>query len=178
MPTTTHKTACILCSVNCGINIEVDDETKEFLKITGDKDHPTSQGYICQKATRLNYYQNQERLTSPLRRQSDGTFEEISWDTAIREISDKLLHVRDTYGGTSIAYAGGGGQGNHMAQMYAAAFRKALGTPYIYSSIFGYMGSYLVGKMSTMASPLATPNLESSLALIRCKHMGSREPGG
>ena len=135
MPTTTHKSACILCSVNCGINIEVDHDTKQFVKITGDKDHPTSQGYICQKATRLNYYMNQERLTSPLRKREDGTFEEISWATAIQEIADKLVKVRDTYGGHAIAYAGGGGQGNHMAQMYAGTFRKVLGTPYIYSSI-------------------------------------------
>ena len=135
MPITTHKSACILCSVNCGINIEVDHETKQFVKITGDKDHPTSQGYICQKATRLNYYQQQERLTSPLRKKADGAFEEISWDTAIQEIADKLVKLRDTHGGHSIAYAGGGGQGNHLAQMYASTFRKVLGTPYIYSSI-------------------------------------------
>ena len=135
MPTTTHKSACILCSLNCGIDIEVDHETKQFVKITGDKDHPSSQGYICQKATRLNYYQNQERLTSPLRKKEDGTFEEISWDTAIKEIAEKLVHIRDTYGGTSIAYAGGGGQGNHMAQLYAGTFRKVCGTPYIYSSL-------------------------------------------
>ncbi len=135
MPTTTHKSACILCSVNCGINIEVDHETKQFVKITGDKDHPTSQGYICQKATRLNYYQQQERLTAPLRKKADGTFEEIPWETAIQEIADKLVQLRDTHGGHSIAYAGGGGQGNHLAQMYAGTFRKVLGTPYIYSSI-------------------------------------------
>lgn len=135
MSTTIHKNACILCSVNCGINIEVDNETQQFVKITGDKDHPTSKGYICQKATRLNYYQQQKRLTAPLRKKADGTFEEISWDTAIQEIADKLVHIRDTYGGTSIATAGGGGQGNHMAQMYAATFRKVCRTPYIYSSI-------------------------------------------
>lgn len=133
--TTTHKSACILCSLNCGINIEVDSETKEFIKITGDKDHPGSQGYICQKATRLNYYQNQPRLTSPLRKKADGSFEEISWDVAIQEIADKLVHTRETHGGTSIAYCGGGGQGNHLAQMYALAFRKACQTPYIYSSL-------------------------------------------
>lgn len=133
--TTTHKSACILCSLNCGINIEVDHETKQFVKITGDKDHPTSQGYICQKATRLNYYQNQERLTSPLRKKEDGSFEEISWDIAIKEIAEKLVQIRDTYGGTSIAYAGGGGQGNHMAQLYASTFRKVCRTPYIYSSL-------------------------------------------
>ena len=135
MTTTIHKSACILCSVNCGIEIEVDHENKQFIKITGDKDHPTSQGYICQKATRLNYYQNQPRLTSPLKKNTAGEFEEISWDQAIREIADKLVDIRDTHGGTSIAYAGGGGQGNHIAQMYAASFRKVCQTPYIYSSI-------------------------------------------
>ncbi len=133
--TSVHKTACILCSVNCGIKIEVDHSTKQFLKITGDEDHPSSKGYICQKATRLNYYQNQDRLTSPLRKKADGSFEEISWDTAIKEIADKLVQIRDTHGGTSIAYAGGGGQGNHMAQLYANTFRKTCGTPYIYSSL-------------------------------------------
>ena len=135
MPTTTHKSACILCSINCGIEIEADIEKREFLKIKGDKDHPLSQGYICQKATRLNYYQNQTRLTSPLRKKADGTFEEISWDVAIQEIADKFVQIRDTHGGTSIAYAGGGGQGNHLGGIYAQAFRAACQTPYLYSSI-------------------------------------------
>jgi len=135
MATTTHKSACILCSINCGINVEVDHDTRQFIKITGDKDHPTSQGYICQKATRLNYYQNQERLTSPLKKNVNGHFEEISWGAAIKEIAAKLVELREKHGGTTIGYAGGGGQGNHMAQMYANAFRKTCGTPYIYSSI-------------------------------------------
>ena len=158
MGTITHKTACILCSVNCGIEIEVDHEKKEFVKILGDKDHPTSQGYICQKATRLNYYQNQPRLTSPLRKTDDGSFEEISWATAIQEIADKLVHIRDTYGGTSIAYAGGGGQGNHLTQMYAATFRKVCQTPYIYSSIAQektgnfWVHGKLFGKQNVMYS--------------------------
>jgi anaerobic selenocysteine-containing dehydrogenase len=134
MVTTTHKSACILCSLNCGIEIEVDDH-RNFTKITGDPDHPHSQGYICQKATRLNYYQNQERLQSPLKRKDDGTFEEISWDQAIQEIADKLVNIRDNHGGDTVAYAGGGGQGNHFPGVYASALRGAIGTPYVYSSL-------------------------------------------
>jgi len=133
--TTIHKSACILCSINCGIEIEADIPNRTIVKIKGDKDHPLSQGYICQKATRLNYYQNQKRLTSPLRKKADGTFEEISWEIAIKEIADKLVGIRDTHGGTSIAYAGGGGQGNHLGGVYAHTFRAACQTPYIYSSI-------------------------------------------
>ena len=126
--TTKHSSACILCSLNCGIEIEVDQNGK-FVKILGDKNHPISQGYICQKATRLNYYQEQKRLTSPLRRKEDGTFEEISWDTAIQEIAAKLVDVRDTHGGETIAYVGGGGQGNHFPGAYASATRAACNTP-------------------------------------------------
>lgn len=133
--TTIHKSACILCSINCGIEVEANIANREIVKIKGDKDHPLSQGYICQKATRLNYYQSQARLTSPLRKKADGTFEEISWDIAIKEIAEKLVNIRDTHGGTSIAYAGGGGQGNHLGGIYAQAFRAACRTPYIYSSI-------------------------------------------
>lgn len=134
MASTTHKSACILCSINCGIEIEVDD-AGQFQKITGDPDHPTSAGYICQKATRLNYYQQQKRLQSPLRRRADGSFEKISWDIAIQEIADQLIHIRDTHGGETVAYAGGGGQGNHFPGIYASATRAAIGTPYFYSAL-------------------------------------------
>lgn len=132
--TTTHKTACILCSLNCGIEVEVDQEG-QFVKITGDKAHPHSQGYICQKATRLNFYQNQNRLDTPLKRQEDGSFAEISWEQAIQEIADKLVDTRDLHGGESIAYAGGGGQGNHFPSVFGSALRAACRTPYLYSSL-------------------------------------------
>ena len=49
------------------------------------------QGYTCEKALRLDHYQNgRHRLTSPLRRRPDGTFEEIDWDTAIAEVAARL----------------------------------------------------------------------------------------
>ena len=87
------------------------------------------------KSHSIRLLPNQERLTTPLRKKADGDFEAISWDTAIQEIADKLIKIRDTYGGETIAYAGGGGQGNHLGGTYAAAFRAACRTPYIYSSL-------------------------------------------
>ncbi len=128
---TWHTTACILCSQNCGIEVELAGRTLN--KIRGDKAHPASRGYACEKAQRLDYYQNAKgRLTSPLRRRADGTFEEIDWDTAIREIAERMASVRDTHGGETIFYYGGGGQGNHLGGAYARATRAALGS--IYSS--------------------------------------------
>ena len=58
------QTACILCECNCGIEVELDD--RRFARIRGDKAHPASQGYTCNKALRLDHYQNgRHRLTSP-----------------------------------------------------------------------------------------------------------------
>ena len=123
------STACILCSVNCGLQVQT--EGRHFKKIKGDKTNPRSLGYTCEKPARLDHYQNHaDRVTSPLRRREDGTFEEIDWDTAIREVSEKLAAIRDTHGGEKILYYGGGGQGNHLGGAYSAATRRALGMRY------------------------------------------------
>ena len=126
-----QKTACVLCSVNCGIEIQLGADGRRLERIRGDKDHPASQGYHCEKALRLDHYQNgRDRLSHPLRRRTDGTFEQIDWDTAIREVAARLGAVRDTYGGERILYYGGGGQGNHLCGVYATATRRALGVKY------------------------------------------------
>lgn len=129
--------ACILCECNCGIEILVGADGRSFEKIRGDKLHPASAGYTCNKALRLDLYQNgaTERLTSPLRRRADGEFEEIDWDTAISEIAARLGEVRDTYGGETIFYYGGGGQGNHLGGSYAPATLHTFGARYRSSAL-------------------------------------------
>ncbi|MEN7342862.1 MAG: molybdopterin-dependent oxidoreductase [Pseudomonadota bacterium] len=124
------STACILCSINCGVKVQTDDDGN-FTKIIGDKAHPASRGYLCEKAQRLNHYQNgADRLTSPMRRNANGEYEPVDWDTAIREITERMLAVRDSYGGDKILYYGGGGQGNHLGGAYVEAWLKALGVRY------------------------------------------------
>ncbi|MFN8004732.1 MAG: molybdopterin-dependent oxidoreductase [Acidobacteriota bacterium] len=131
---TWQPTACILCSRNCGIEVQL--RGRAMTLIRGDKANPVSQGYLCQKAQRLNFYQNHaDRLTSPLRRRADGTFEEVSWETAIAEIAARLVALRDTFGGESLAYFGGGGQGNHLAGPYGKALRTAMHTGNYYSAL-------------------------------------------
>lgn len=124
-----QSTACILCECNCGIVVQLDGRT--LAKIRGDKAHPASQGYTCNKALRLDHYQNnRDRLTSPMRRRPDGSYEEIDWDTAISEIAEGFSRIRDEYGGDKVFYYGGGGQGNHLGGAYSGAFLKAIGSRY------------------------------------------------
>ncbi len=119
-------TACNLCYANCGILAQV--EGGHILKVRGDKDHPASRGYLCNKASRLDYYQNgRDRISSPLRRKADGTFEAIDWDTAIAEVATRFKHIRDTFGGDKIMYYGGGGQGNHLGPFHCSSTQRALG---------------------------------------------------
>src|SRR5690349_12403227 len=124
-----QSTACILCECNCGIVVQLDGGN--LAKIRGDKEHPASQGYTCNKALRLDHYQNNgNRLTSPMRRRPDGSYEEIDWDTAISEIAAGFKRIADEHGGDKIFYYGGGGQGNHLGGAYSGAFLKALGSHY------------------------------------------------
>ncbi len=125
-------TACNLCECNCGIEVQLGGaDGRRFTKIRGDKRHPASRGYACEKPHRLDYYQNgRDRILQPLRRRKDGGFEEIDWNTAIGEVAERLASIRDTYGGESIFYYGGGGQGNHLPAGYARATRAVLGSRY------------------------------------------------
>ena len=95
-----------------------------------------SQGYTCQKALRLDYYQNgRSRVTRPLRRRADGTFEEISWETAVAEIAARIKAIRKAHGGHAFAYYGGGGQGNHLGGAHSGSLRVAMGTRYVYTAL-------------------------------------------
>src|SRR5437870_7972848 len=148
------STACILCECNCGILVRLGGEDgRRFEQIRGDKAHPGSKGYTCQKALRLDHYQNGrgERVLHPLRKRADGSFEEIGWDTAIAEVAARLAAVRDAHGGETIFYYGGGGQGNHLGGAYSGALMRALGARYRSSALAqekmgeGWVDAHLYG---------------------------------
>lgn len=131
---TTEKTACILCSRNCGLVVDIEDG--KFTRIRGDDDHPMSKGYICQKAARLEHYQNHaDRLRHPLRREPDGRYVQVSWEEALTDIAARLVRIRDQHGGKAFATAGGGGQGNHLGGAYLAQLRAAMKSRYNYNSL-------------------------------------------
>jgi anaerobic selenocysteine-containing dehydrogenase len=129
-----RPTACILCYVNCGV--EVMTTGRDIARVRGDKAHPSTRGYLCQKAQRLNFYQNHaDRLTTPLRRRADGSFAAIDWDTALGEIAQRLNQLRSEYGGKAFAFYGGGGQGNHLGGAYGVSLLRAMGSSNYYSAL-------------------------------------------
>ena len=128
-----HKTGCVLCAQNCGLDIEV--ENNRIVKVKGDKTNVKSEGYVCRKGLNVAYHQhNADRLKYPLKKIGDK-FERISWDQAIEEIAAKLKSIIDQYGPRSFAYMGGGGQGCHFEAAFGVRLMRLLGSQYQYSAL-------------------------------------------
>ncbi|MGE0487057.1 MAG: molybdopterin-dependent oxidoreductase [Gammaproteobacteria bacterium] len=135
---TWHKSACNLCYVNCGVEIEItgSGEAARIGRVRGDAEHPRTRGYLCNKAQALpSYVHHRDRLTTPLRRRADGSHEAIDWDTAIADIAARLREVVSRHGPHALALYGGGGQGNHAGGAFANGFLRALGSRHVFNSL-------------------------------------------
>ena len=125
---TWHKTGCVLCAQNCGLEVLVEDD--RILRARPDKDNPRSQGYACRKGLNIVYHQYpKDRLTTPLKRSGNG-FKEITWDQAIDEIADKLQNIVTQHGSRSLAYMGGSSQGGHFEASFGVSLLRAMGSQY------------------------------------------------
>jgi anaerobic selenocysteine-containing dehydrogenase len=86
----------------------------------------------------------------------------VSWDVAIAGVARDLARVRDTHGGASILYFGGGGQGNHLPGGYGRATRAALGSVYASNALAQEKtGEFWVdGKLFGRVNCHSTPDFE------------------
>jgi len=130
---TIHKTGCVLCAQNCGLEIEV--ENNRIVKVKADPSNAKSEGYICRKGMNVAYHQHHaDRLQYPLKKVGH-TFERISWDQAIDEIAAQLKNITGEYGPRSFAYMGGGNQSCHFEVAFGVALMRGLGSQYQYSAL-------------------------------------------
>ncbi len=130
---TIHKTGCVLCAQNCGLEIEV--ENNRIVKVKPDKSNVKSEGYFCRKGLNVAYHQhNTDRLKYPLKKVGDK-FERISWDQAIDEIADKLKAIVGQYGPRSFAYMGASMQGCHFEAAFGIRLMRGLGSQYHYGAL-------------------------------------------
>lgn len=126
-----HARTCHLCEANCGILVEL--EGRKVLSVKGNPDHVLSRGYICPKATAIPDIQDDpDRLRTPLKK-VDGSWQEIDWDTAYREIAAKFVHV--TSGPKRAAlYMGNPNTHNYSTTTQMRNFYKALQLRGLYSA--------------------------------------------
>ena len=152
-----HKTGCVLCAQNCGLEVLV--ENNRMIQVKPDKSNPRSQGYACRKGLSVLYHQYPEdRLTEPLKRVGNS-FEPVSWDRALEEIAAKMRELVDRHGPRCLAYMGGSAQGGHMEAAFGLSVLRAMGSQYFYSSAGQeFCGSWWVtgrvfGKQYNIAGP-------------------------
>ncbi len=127
-----HKTGCVLCAQNCGLEVLI--QNNRIIRVRPDRDNLRSQGYVCRKGLNIIYHQYPgDRLRVPLKR-TGSRFNEISWDQAADEIADKLRNLVDTHGPRCLAYVGGSSQGGHLEASFGISLLRALGSQYYYSS--------------------------------------------
>ncbi len=96
------RSTCPYCSVSCGVIIytlgdKAKNVTPQVVHVEGDPDHPINRGTLCPKGASL--YQdilNERRLVKPqVRRPGSDHWDDITWDSAINEISGRVKKIRD-----------------------------------------------------------------------------------
>ena len=126
---TVTRTSCRGCHGVCQVLVH-QDRSGRVVKITGDKDSPTSKGYICPKgayAAELLYHP--DRITRPMVRakgRGEGAWEPVSWDEATDMIARRFERIRKESGPEYIAIAQGTGR---PYTDFNGRFCHALGSP-------------------------------------------------
>ena len=130
----TKRTFCRVCEPACGMIATVEDE--KLVRLEADPDHPVSKGFVCNKGIYgLDIHNDPDRLRYPMRRNASGAFERTDWDTAIKEIAERLEAIRNRCGASAIAgYSGNPGAFNTLAGPSYASFMLQLGAHKQFSS--------------------------------------------
>jgi anaerobic selenocysteine-containing dehydrogenase len=126
-----HARTCHICEANCGVLMTVRDG--EVVSVKGNPDHVLSEGFICPKATAIPDLQNDpDRLRKPVKRNGE-VWEEISWEQAFREISEKLYKFKMGNKVPAI-FLGNPNAHNYASNFYMRGFLKAWGNKGVYSA--------------------------------------------
>ena len=120
---------CNGCSSKCGLVATVKDGRLETVE--GHKVHPYSKGKLCGRGHGIaQAAYTDSRLTQPVKRMADGTFEAISWETAYAEIGERVKAIIAEKGPEALAMVH---DPRPSGKFYADRFIKTLGSPNIYT---------------------------------------------
>ena len=130
MTKTVIASTCKECSVRCGSLIYLQDG--KVVKITGNPAHPGSRGAFCIKGVHgpITAREHPERPLYPQRRtgeRGEGKWQQVSWDTALGEIAERIGKVKQQYGPLAVA----GAVSNHFVSRGVAMMQllRSLGSP-------------------------------------------------
>ncbi len=157
MSPTERITYCRICEPLCGMVATVEDG--RVTKLRPDAEHPLSRGFACPKGIAMTEIQNDpERLLHPQRRRPDGSFERISWPTALDEIGERLGAIRSEHGGESIGwYMGNPGAFSYSHPLWVKGFVDALGSQHYYTASSQDVSNRFAASSLLYGSPYVLP---------------------
>ncbi len=157
MATAERITFCRICEAHCGMVATVEDGV--VTKLRPDKEHPLSRGEACPKGIAMVDVQNDpDRVTRPLRRREDGEFEEVSWETALAEIGERLRGVIDRDGPGSVGwYFGNPGAFSYSHSLWVKGFMEGLGSPHYYTASSQDVANRFAASAMLYGSPALVP---------------------
>ena len=120
---------CNGCSSKCGLVATT--LGGQLFTLRGSDVHPYAKGTICGRGhgvAQIAY--SDERLTQPMRRAADGSFEAIDWDTAFSEIGAKVKDILAKNGPEALAIVQ---DPRPSGKEYSKRFINALGSANIYT---------------------------------------------
>jgi formate dehydrogenase len=150
-------TYCRICEPLCGLVASVTDG--ELTQIRPDADHPLSKGFACPKGIAMTGVQNDpDRVTHPLRKRADGSFEQTSWDQALDDIGRRLKQTIDRHGGESVGwYYGNPSAFSYSHPIWVKGFTDALGSRHVYSAGSQDVNNRFVASSLLYGSPVVVP---------------------
>ncbi|MBP2001866.1 anaerobic selenocysteine-containing dehydrogenase [Paenibacillus shirakamiensis] len=132
------------CPDTCGLLLY--KEEGKIVKVTGNPEHPVTQGAICNKVRNMTErVYHPERVLYPLRRvgaKGEGNFERISWEEAVQEIASRFKDLIAAYGSESILpYSFYGNMGILSVDGMDRRFFNKLGSSILQQGICNAAGS-------------------------------------
>jgi len=127
-------TFCRVCEPACGLIATV--ENGELTGLRPDKANVVTRGFACNKGLAGDeIHRDPDRVNYPMRRREDGTFERVTWDEAIGDISSRLREIIDKNGPNAFApYIGNPTAFNTLAGPAIGALFAQIGTKRMFSS--------------------------------------------
>ncbi len=155
------------CPDTCSIKVTLEGE--KLVKITGNKEHPVTMGFLCNKAYRYpERLYSKNRLKKPLLRNGQKgnreAFKEIEWDKAIKIITKNLEDTIEQWGSEAILpYSYKGTMGMLNSEGMDQRFFNKLGASKLERTICSDAGK--IGYKDVMGDlqgidPLKTKNVD------------------
>lgn len=110
------KSVCTHCSVGCTVIAEVQNGT--WVGQEPGWDSPFNLGSHCAKGASVREHAHGERRLKYPMKMVNGQWQKISWDTAINEIGDKMLQIREESGPDSVYWLGSAKFSNEQAYLF------------------------------------------------------------